>query len=239
MSVGSLKMNEKQFSIIGFCHNWLFSRRKNSAKKRRSFEEISAKKILEELIWRRNKPRSEREELKDLSRSTPNLVYCQVSGNLTMKPTISIKRKNAENPFQKTFGTFRPSNNRGLVQTRCDLGHKPAVSLDTNQRQNYSNVYRKLSLKTSNTKTRQKSFKQNITLISENLNSTKIKNFNSCPNLNQISLEEQREQGSEKRSENVFYDDIDNVDDFTTNLFLNVIPDENDFDLISIHFDLQ
>ena len=47
------------------------------------------------------------------------------------------------------------------------------------------------------------------------------------------------EQGSEKRSENVFYDDIDNVDDFTTNLFLNVIPDENDFDLISIHFDLQ
>ena len=230
-------MNEKQFSIIGFCHNWLFSRRKTSAKKRRNFEEISAKKILEELIWRRSKPRSE--ELRDLSRSTPNLVYCQVTGNRTMKPKISIKRKNAENPFQKSFGTFRPSNNRGLVQTRCDLGHQPAVSLDTSQRQNYSNVYRKLSLKTSNTKTRQKSFKQNITLISENLNSTKIKNFNSCPNLNQISLEEHIEHDKAKRFENVFYDDIDNVDDFTTNLFLNVIPDENDLDLISLHFDLQ
>ena len=230
-------MNEKQFSIIGFCHNLLFNRRKNSAKKRRNFEEISAKKILEELIWRRNKPRREREyeELKDLSRSTPNLVYCQVAGNLTMKPTISIKRKNAENPFQKSFGTFRPSNNRGLVQTRNDLGHKP----DTTQQQNYSNVYRKLSLKTSKTKTRQKSFKQNITLIPENLNSTKIKNFTSCPNLSQISLEEHTGHGREKIFENVFYDDIDNVDDFTTNLFLNVIPDENDLDLISIHFDLQ
>ena len=232
-------MNEKQFSIIGFCHNWLFSRRKSSAKKRRNFEEISAKKILEELIWRRNKPRRGREEQRDLSRSTPNLVYCQVSGNLSMKPTISIKRKNAENPFQKSFGTFRPSNNRGLVQTRCNLGHQPAVSLDTSQRRNNSNVYRKLSLKTSKTKTRQKSFKQNITLISENLNSTKIKNFNSCPNLNQISLEEKLEHGREEIFEKVFYDDIDNVDDFTTNLFLNVIPDENDLDLISIHFDLQ
>ena len=235
-------MNEKQFSIIGFCHNWLFSRRKTSAKKRRNFEEISAKKILEELIWRRNKPRREREyeELKDLSRSTPNLVYCQVAGNLTMKPTISIiKRKNAENPFQKSFGTFRPSNNRGLVQTRSQSHVKPVVSLDRSQQLNYSNVYRKLSLKTSKTKTRQKSFKQNITLISENLNSTKIKNFNSCPNLNQISLEEHIEHDKAKRFENVFYDDIDNVDDFTTNLFLNVIPDENDLDLISIHFDLQ
>ena len=234
-------MNEKQFSIIGFCHNWLFSRRKTSAKKRRNFEEISAKKILEELIWWRNKPRREREyeELKDLSRSTPNLVYCQVSGNLTMKPTISIKRKNAENPFQKSFGTFRPSNSCGLVQPRNNLGHKLDLSLDTRQQQSYSNVYRKLSLKTSKTKTRQKSFKQNITLISENLNSTKIKNFNSCPNLNQISLEEKLDHGREKIFENVFYDDIDNVDDFTTNLFLNVIPDENDLDLISIHFDLQ
>ena len=234
-------MNEKQFSIIGFCHNWLFSRRKSSAKKRRNFEEISAKKILEELIWRRSKPRSE--ELRDLSRSTPNLVYCQVTGNRTMKPKISIKRKNAENPFQKSFGTFRPSNNRGLVQTRSLVtSQKTVVSLDrtdTSQQQNYSNVYRKLSLKTSKTKTRQKSFKQNITLISENLNSTKIKNFNSCPNLNQISLEETMEHGREKTFEKVFYDDIDNVDDFTTNLFLNVIPDENDLDLISIHFDLQ
>ena len=155
-------MNDKQFSIIGICHNWLFSRRKNSAKKRRNLEEISAKKILEELIWRRNKPRRAREreyeELKDFSRSTPNLFSCQVevTGNQTMKPTISIKRKNAENPFQKSFGTFRPSNTRGLVQTRSDLGHKPLVSLDTSQQQNYSNVYRKLSLKTSKTKTRQK-----------------------------------------------------------------------------------
>ena len=57
--------------------------------------------------------------------------------------------------------------------------------------------------------------------------------------MNQISLEETMEHGREKTFEKVFYDDIDNVDDFTTNLFLNVIPDENDLDLISIHFDLQ
>ena len=47
------------------------------------------------------------------------------------------------------------------------------------------------------------------------------------------------EHGREKSFEKVFYDDIDNVDDFTTNLFLNVIPDENDLDLISLHFELQ
>ena len=88
-------MNEKQFSIIGFCHNLLFCKRKGSERKTKNLEEISAKKILEELIWRKNKQKRERdyEELRDLSRSTPNLVYCQVKGNFTMKPTISILRR--------------------------------------------------------------------------------------------------------------------------------------------------
>ena len=233
-------MNDKQFSIIGFCHN-LFCKRKSSAKRKRNLEEISAKKILEELIWRSNKQRREREyeELKDFSRSTPNLVYCQVNGNFTMKPTISIKRKNAKHPKIANVPSEQSFSQDRYDKECVERSRERVVKTNSlvYQPKQYSNVYRKLSLKTSKTKTRHKSFKQKNNLISENFNSTNIKNFNSCPNLNQITHEEHyRDSGYE----NSLYHKVDNIDDFTTNLFLDdIIPDENDLDLVSINFDIQ
>ena len=232
-------MNQRQFSIIGFCHDF-FCKRKASAKKKKDFREVSAKKILEELIGKRNKQREREDEgVKDFSLSTPNLVYCQVNGNFTMKPTISIKRKNVRNPkvckmppersisiSQGMNDQVLPRRNRERFRTASSLDYQPKY---------YTNVYRKLSLKTSKTKSRQKSFKKKNNSVSENFNSANMKSSNSCPNLNHITLGDHL-----GGFENILFGEVDNIDDFTTNLFLeDVLSDENDLDLVSINFDMQ
>ena len=119
-----------------------------------------------------------------------------------------------------------PRRNRERFRTASSLDYQPKY---------YTNVYRKLSLKTSKTKSRQKSFKKKNNSVSENFNSANMKSSNSCPNLNHITLGDHL-----GGFENILFGEVDNIDDFTTNLFLeDVLSDENDLDLVSINFDMQ
>ena len=215
-------MKEKSFSIVNFCQNLVGCTRRKSNTKR--YEELSAKNIIER-IWRRKSfPHGKLcEDKRSLSKSSPNLC-AQVNGNLTLKPTISIKR---ENDLQWKLG-----KQKSLY--REDNWHNFSVFEDNRKflkeqkwnQQNSSTAYNK----------RNPSFKHNNStkpeLTSQN-NLYNSKSFMSCPNINQYFI-----RAKEKIDSLENLDMIDNIDDFTTNLFLDdVIIDESNIDLVSIKLD--
>ena len=215
-------MKEKSFSIVNFCQNLVgCSRRKSNTKR---YEELSAKNILERILRRKSFPHGKLcEDKRSLSKSSPNLC-AQVNGNLTLKPTISIKR---ENDLQWKLGTRKTlyreekRNNFSVLEDN----RKFLKEQKWNQ-QNSTHAYNK----------RSPSFKldnhPNFELSSE-YNLYNSKNFMSCPNINQYFI-----RAKEKIDSLENLDMIDNIDDFTTNLFLDdVIIDESNIDLVSIKLD--
>ena len=215
-------MKEKSFSIVNFCQNLVgCSRRKSNTKR---YEELSAKNILERILRRKSFPHGKLcEDKRSLSKSSPNLC-AQVNGNLTLKPTISIKR---ENDLQWKLGTRKTlyrekkRNNFSVLEDN----RKFLKEQKWNQ-QNSTPAYNK----------RNPSFKldnhPNFELSSK-YNLYNSKNFMSCPNINQYFI-----RAKEKIDSLENLDMIDNIDDFTTNLFLDdVIIDESNIDLVSIKLD--
>ena len=92
-------MKEKSFSIVNFCQNLVGCRRRKSNTKK--YEELSAKNIIERILRRKSFPNGKLcEDKRRLSKSSPNLC-AQVNGNLTLKPTISIKRENTNNDLHR------------------------------------------------------------------------------------------------------------------------------------------
>ena len=211
-------MNEKYFSIIDFCQSLLFCRKRKTDN---SFEEITAKSILEQILRKRSKPTNLQTDTNIwLSASSPNLyAESQVNGNFSNKPTISIKTTSLQST--KLEREFSTRNN--------------FKSLNIDYRNTLNKKEKKHSFKKENKiniNSRHKSFKYNQKFFQESL-SYKPSCFTSCPHINHlVRLEDDQDSGN---SDSSLYD---NVDDFTTNLFIDIsIPDENNYDLVSINFD--
>ena len=219
-------MKEKSFSIVNFCQNLVGCRRKKSNTKIYDGE-LSAKNIVERILRRKTFPnRKLCEDNRSLSKSSPNLC-AQVNGNFTLKPTISIKRENSDD-FYRKLGVnkffYREENFLNFSVFEEDR----KFSKVQNWSQQKSTAYNKghQSFKENNNKNLVKNFTSENKLINS-------KSFKSCPNINRyFSLPREKMDSMEN------LDMIDNIDDFTTNLFLDdVIVDECNFDLVSIKFD--
>ena len=95
-------MKEKTFSIVNFCQNLVGCKRRRSNTKR--YEELSPKNIIQRILRGKSFPDGKLcEDKRRLSKSSPNLC-AQVNGNLTLKPTISIKRENTNNDLHPNHG---------------------------------------------------------------------------------------------------------------------------------------
>ncbi len=146
-----------------------------------------------------------------------------------MKPTISIKRENTNNDLHRDHRV----QNSFYREEKCfdfsvlqDLDRKLLKEQNWNQHKFTTTEHNK----------RNPSFKHNYStnlgIKSEN-KLFKSKTFMSCPNINQYFILPKEKMDS---LENL--DMIDNIDDFTTNLFLDdVIIDESNIDLVSIKLD--
>jgi len=215
-------MNEKYFSIIDFCQSFLSCRKRKTDN---SFEEITAKSILEQILRNRSRPTNLQTDTNIwLSASSPNLyAESQVKGNFSNKPTISIKTTSLQS--EKLGREFSTRNN--------------FKSLDLDYRNTLNKKEKKQSFKKENKiniNSRHKSFKNNQKFFPESMSykpSFTRQNFTSCPHINHlVRMEDERDDGN---SDSSLYD---NVDDFTTNLFIDIsIPDESNYDLVSINFD--
>ena len=214
-------MKEKTFSIVNFCQNLVGCKRRKSNTKR--YEELSAKSIIERILRRKPFPHGKLcEDKRRLSKSSPNLC-AQVNGNLTLKPTISIKRENTNNDLHLGVQNSlnREENCLNFSVLHQNLERK--LLKEQNWNQHKSTEYNK----------RHPSFKHNyntnLAIKSEN-KLFKSKTFMSCPNINQYFIPPR-----EKMDSLEDFNIIDNIDDFTTNLFLDdVIVDESNIDLVSI-----
>ena len=216
-------MKEKSFSIVNFCQNLVgCSRRKSNTKR---YEELSAKNIIERILRRKSFPHGKLcEDKRSLSKSSPNLC-AQVNGNLTLKPTISIKR---ENDLQWKLGTKKSlyREEKWYNFSVLEDNRKFLKEHKWNQQDSTTTAYNKRnqSLKYNNN--------TNLGLTSQN-SLYNSKNFMSCPNINQYFI-----RAKEKIDSLENLDMIDNIDDFTTNLFLDdIIIDESNIDLVSIKLD--
>jgi len=146
-----------------------------------------------------------------------------VKGNFSNKPTISIKTTSLQS--EKLGREFSTRNN--------------FKSLDLDYRNTLNKKEKKQSFKKENKiniNSRHKSFKNNQKFFPESISykpSFTRQNFTSCPHINHlVRMEDERDDGN---SDSSLYD---NVDDFTTNLFIDIsIPDESNYDLVSINFD--
>ena len=219
-------MKEKSFSIVNFCQNLVGCRRKKSNTKRYDGE-LSAKNIVERILRRKTFPnRKLCEDKRILSKSSPNLC-AQVNGNFTLKPTISIKRENADDFYRKlgVQNSFYREDNFLNFSVFEDDRKFLKVHNWSQQKSTAYNI-RHQSFKQNNNKNLVKNFTSENKLINS-------KSFMSCPNINQYFFHPRENMDI---LENL--DVIDNIDDFTTNLFLDdVIVDECNFDLVSIKFD--
>ena len=221
------EMKEKSFSIVNFCQNLVGCRRRKSNTKK--YEELSAKNIIERILRRKSFPNGKLcEDKRRLSKSSPNLC-AQVNGNLTLKPTISIKRENTNNdPY------WEPTVQNAFYREEKCSNFSVLKDLDRNilKEQNW---YQHKSTTTKHNK-RHPSFKHNYSTNLEIKSENKLfksKTFMSCPNINQYFI-----LPKEKMDSLEDMDMIDNIDDFTTNLFLDdVIIEESNIDLVSIKLD--
>ena len=213
-------MKEKTFSIVNFCQNLVGCKRRKSNTKR--YEELSPKNIIERILRRKSFPDGKLcEDKRRLSKSSPNLC-AQVNGNLTLKPTISIKRENTNNDLhlgvQNSFYGEEKYFNFSVSQ---NLDRKLLKEQNWNQHKSTKHNKRHPSFKHN--------YSTNLGIKSEN-KLFKSKTFMSCPNINQYFIPPR-----EKMDSLEDFDMIDNIDDFTTNLFLDdVIINESNIDLVSI-----
>merc|ERR1712227_659821 len=217
---------QKYFSVINFCQTFFLCRRRQVTKR---FEELSAKAILEHIL-RKKSSFSEQNwsEKKRLSRSTPD-IHAQINENFSFKPKISIK----------TTYSFNYAHNGNKVGQEDHNFHLSSEDY----RYTLNTKERKLSLKKENRTSssghnRHKSFKHNRNMLKETSTSSinNLNNFQSCPNLHHLLDALERNQ----TRPNYFVGDhfVDNVDDFTTNLFIDdFLEDDSKFDLVSINFD--
>ena len=84
-----------------------------------------------------------------------------------------------------------------------------------------------------NINSRRKSFKHNQKIFQQSLPYKSNSMFTSCPNLDKMTRKEDQDLVSNEDSLK-----FDNVDEFTTNLFLSdLVVDESNFDLVSLNFD--
>merc|ERR1712227_692402 len=216
---------QKYFSVINFCQTFFLCRRRQVTKR---FEELSAKAILEHILKKKSSFTDHNwSEKRRLSRSTPD-IHAQINENFSFKPKISIKSSHSFN------------NTHSWNYVEQDYPNFQSYSED--YRYTLNKKERKLSLKkenrTNSGHNRHKSFKHNRKMVKETSSSSisNQNNFQSCPNLHHLLDALERNQ----TRPNYFVGDhfVDNVDDFTTNLFIDdFLEDDSKFDLVSINFD--
>ena len=222
-----MKMNEKYFfSIMDFCQNFIDCRRKRSRTKR--FEELSVKNIIENCLRRNSFSNAKLcKDKKRLSKSSPNLC-AQVNGNFTLKPTISIKRDYWDPGYRNELG-FQNSlhQTEKLINLTISDDYRNILNKrETSNQQNFktdSKIKRHRSLNKRN-------LVKNFITQNRLFNS---QNFTSCPDINHLVILPREKMDSCEQ-----LDMIDNVDDFTTNLFLKDELDESQIDLVSINIDI-
>ena len=203
-------MEGKYFSIIDFCQTAIFCKRKKSEQS--LVEEHTAKSILEQIL--RQKYQEKKNFVPEntwLSTSSPNL-YAEVNGNFSNKPTICIKTDK-----------FSQVASKEIQFKSLTIDYKRTVK----RKQSYKKENK------ININSRRKSFKHDQKIFHESLPHKSNSLFTSCPNLDKITRKEEKDLVPNEDSLK-----FDNVDEFTTNLFLSdVVVDESNFDLVSLNFD--
>ena len=215
-------MREKSFSIVNFCQNLVGCRRRKGKTKR--YDEFTAKTIMERILRRKSFSGGKLcADKRRLSKSSPNLSS-QVNGNLTLKPTISIKRDNSDYLHRDHNSFCRKEKLFNFSVLESD--RKFPNDQQWNQQNPTTNSHHK---KHTSFKHKNKNLVPNLTSQNKLFIS---KNFKSCPNINQYCIQSLEKLDS---LENLM---IDNIDDFTTNLFLDdFVIDESNIDLVSIKLD--